>query len=453
MEIKHITVAVLGTGLIGAPVARNLANKGFRVKVWNRTASKASAIAQANLQACTSVAEAVSEASHIVTVLKDGDSVAAAIEAGAGHFQPGAIWVQLSTVGVEASLDLARRAEEHQLVYFDAPVQGTRQPAEQGQLVILASGPVAQRVSVQPLFDAIGKRTVWVAETPGHSSRLKLALNSWVFALTHGLAESLALAKGLGVDPQLVIDVVSNGPMDCTYFQLKSAAMLAGNYTPSFSVANAAKDAQLIVEAARQAGVRADVVEAGLRRFQRAVAAGHGDKDMAASFLASDAPPDVTAPGADDDSCAHPPDRACCRRRTRGPAPVPDARSAPACTARRGRGPRGGGWQGLSMGLRSTRGPPTRRIQPQGQGVRSRPDAEEAFNLMLFSLPTGMLGVHSEIRQRKAATAHDVDGIRTDAPPKFASLATAAPMPRSPAAGSARPGLHVLGTRPSAGSG
>lgn len=186
MSISTPTIAVLGTGLIGAPVARNLAAKGFQVRAWNRSPAKAQALEQAQLKACASVAEAVQGATHVVTVLKDGDSVAAAMRAGAGHFHPGALWLQLSTVGIEASEQLARLAAELGLAYIDAPVQGTRQPAEQGQLVILASGPQALREQAQPLFDAIGKRTLWVSDTPGQSSRLKLALNNWAFALTHG---------------------------------------------------------------------------------------------------------------------------------------------------------------------------------------------------------------------------------------------------------------------------
>nr|WP_265655715.1 NAD(P)-dependent oxidoreductase [Verminephrobacter aporrectodeae] len=283
---NQTVIAVLGTGFIGAPVARNLSAKGFKVKVWNRTPAKAQAIAGQNLQVCTSVAEAVSQASHIVTVLKDGDGVASVIAADSGHFAPDAIWLQLSTVGMVAAEQLAGLAARQQLVYYDAPVQGTRQPAELAQLVILASGPLAQRAAVQPLFDAIGKRTLWVSEHAGQSSRLKLALNHWAFALTHGLAESLALAKGLGVDPAHVMDVVSGGPMDCAYFQLKGAAMLSNNYMPSFSVDNAVKDSRLIAEAARQTGIKADVAIAGLQRFERALAQGHGDKDMAASHLA-----------------------------------------------------------------------------------------------------------------------------------------------------------------------
>ncbi|TFW09787.1 NAD(P)-dependent oxidoreductase [Oxalobacteraceae bacterium OM1] len=280
------TIAVLGTGLIGAPVARNLHKRGFKVRAWNRTAGKAQALAADGVEACASPADAVQDADIIVTVLNDGRSVQEAMLAAAPALRQGAIWLQLSTVGVDAITSLADWAGQHGLVFYDAPVQGTRQPAEMAQLVVLASGPTAQRETVQAVFEAIGKRTLWVAEQPGASSRLKLALNNWAFALTHGLAESLALATGLGVDPALVVDVVTGGPMDSGYFQAKAAAILADNYATSFSIANAAKDARLVMDAAAQSGVRLDAAQAGLQRFERALAAGHGAKDMAASYLA-----------------------------------------------------------------------------------------------------------------------------------------------------------------------
>ncbi|OLF55844.1 NAD(P)-dependent oxidoreductase [Pseudomonas chlororaphis] len=281
-----LTVAVLGTGLIGAPVVRNLSKHGFRVNAWNRTATKAQALETDGVQAFASPVDAVRGADIVITLLKDGPSVLDAMRAAAPALAKGTLWLQSSTVGIEDTATLAAFAAERGLVFYDAPVQGTRQPAEQGQLIILASGPVAARTQVQPVFDAIGKRTLWVCEQVGASSRLKLALNSWAFALTHGIAESLAIAKGLGIDPSLVVDVVKDGPMDSAYFRLKAAAILADDYTTSFSVANAVKDARLVVEAATQAGVRVDAVQAGLSRFERALEAGHGDKDMAASYLA-----------------------------------------------------------------------------------------------------------------------------------------------------------------------
>ncbi|WP_037303580.1 NAD(P)-dependent oxidoreductase [Amycolatopsis orientalis] len=280
------SVAVLGTGIIGAPVARNLSAAGFTVRAWNRTAAKAEALSGDGVQAFASPAEAVEGAAVVITVLTDGAAVLEAIRAAAPA--PGTIWVQLSTVG-EAVGELVAHADEQGLVFVDAPVQGTRQPAEQGQLIVMAAGAAEARDTVQPLFDAIGKRTLWVGEDgrSGAASRLKLVLNTWVLALTHGVGEALALAEGLGVDPRHFVDVVTGSPMDNDYFQGKSAAILKNDYTTAFSVDNAEKDARLVLEAAARAGIRMDVIEAGRARFARASQAGHGDEDMAAGYFAS----------------------------------------------------------------------------------------------------------------------------------------------------------------------
>ncbi|CRL52043.1 NAD(P)-dependent oxidoreductase [Pseudomonas sp. URMO17WK12:I11] len=280
------TVAVLGTGIIGAAVARNLQKNAFNVNAWNRTYAKATALSVSGVEVFEKAEDAVRGASIVLTVLKDGPAVLEAMKDALPGLAKGTVWLQLSTVGVKANEELAAFAKQHGLEFYDTPVQGTRGPAEQGQLIIIASGGLSQREVVQPIFDAIGKRTLWVSEQSGVSSKLKLALNSWAFALTHGIAESLSIAEALGVDPALVVDVVKGGPMDSMYFQLKAASILSGDYTVSFSVANAVKDAELVVEAARDAGVKVDAVEAGLNRFSRALQAGHGDKDMAASYLA-----------------------------------------------------------------------------------------------------------------------------------------------------------------------
>ena len=283
------TVAVIGAGVMGAPMARNLARKGFPVKAWNRTRAKAEGLAADGIVLVDTPADAVDGADVILTMLNDGDSVLHAMQSAAGNLNKrGAVWTQMSTVGVAAVGALVTFAREHGLLFYDAPVQGSRPAAENGQLVILASGPDEGRSLVQPVYDAIGKRTLWVGDHAerGESSRLKLALNHYVFTLTNGVAESLRLASALGTNPKHVIDVVSGGPMDNGYFQAKSAAMLSDDFSPSFNIINALKDAELIKSAAREAGVQADLAEANARRFQRANDAGHGDKDMAASYLA-----------------------------------------------------------------------------------------------------------------------------------------------------------------------
>lgn len=285
------TVAVLGTGTMGAPIARNLAGRGFPLRVWNRTRAKAEAVREGfgdGVYLAATPADAVDGADVVLTVLSDGPRVLETIRSAAPALAEGTVWVQISTVG-ETVGELAAFAREHGLIFVDAPVQGTRQPAEQGQLVVLAAGGGPARTLVQPLFDAIGKRTLWVDEdgASGAASRLKLVLNTWVIALTHGVGEALALAEGLGVDPGHFRDIVTGGPMDNGYFQGKSAMILSGDYTPSFSVDNAWKDARLVLTAADRAQVRMDLVEAGAERFRRAAEQGHGAEDMAAGYFAS----------------------------------------------------------------------------------------------------------------------------------------------------------------------
>jgi len=279
-------VAVLGTGLIGAAIARNLARKRFEVRAWNRSAEKARALAVDGVAPFDSAVEAVRDARIVVTVLKDGPAVEEAMAMALPNLRKGSVWLQLSTVGVRAISTISDFAAKNGIVLYDAPVQGTRQPAEQGKLMILASGPESERDAAQSVFDAIGQRTLWVSDTPGASSRLKLALNAFVFALTHGTAEALAIAKGLGINPAHVIEAITGGPLDSGYFQSKGAAMLKGDFITNFSVENGVKDAKLLMEAVAVTGVRADLAEAGLARFNRVAEAGHDEKDIAASFLA-----------------------------------------------------------------------------------------------------------------------------------------------------------------------
>jgi 3-hydroxyisobutyrate dehydrogenase len=279
------TVALLGTGTMGAGMARNIAAAGIPLKVWNRTREKAEPLAEAGAVVAESPAEAVRDADIVITMLFDADSVETALDQARDGLKRGAVLLQQSTVGVEGADRLAARAEELGLVYVDAPVLGTKKPAEDGALVILASGPDEARDVVAPVFEAIGSRTVWVGAA-GQGTRLKLVANSWVLTVVEGIAESLALARALGVEPRRFLEVVKGGAMDAPYVQLKGSAMLDGDFTPAFGLDGAAKDAGLIVEAARAAGADLAVIEAVQQHFARALDAGYGDRDMAATFLA-----------------------------------------------------------------------------------------------------------------------------------------------------------------------
>lgn len=284
----QLTVAVLGTGIMGAGMARNLCRAGHDVRVWNRTPAKAEPLAADGAQVAGTPAEAVTGADVVLTMLYDGPAALEVMEAAGPALRPGAFWLQSTTAGIEAVASMADLARQQGLVFIDAPVLGTKAPAESGELMVLAAGPEEAHAPLAPVLDAIGRHTVWLGEdaASGPATRLKLVCNSWVLVLNHGTAEALSLAKGLGVDPQHFLEAIT-GPLDCGYMRTKSAAILNDDYAPSFSVTTAGKDARLIVQAGADAGVRMDLAAAGAERFHRAEAQGHGDEDMAASYFAS----------------------------------------------------------------------------------------------------------------------------------------------------------------------
>jgi 3-hydroxyisobutyrate dehydrogenase len=275
------TVAVLGTGIMGAPMARNLLAAGFPVRVWNRTAEKAAALADEGAAVAETPADAAAGAQVVLTMLSDADAV---LDSAADALDSAEVWVQMSTIGLDGTERCDALAAERGVAFVDAPVLGSRQPAEEGKLTVLASGPEDLRGRVDPLFDAVGARTWWLGEA-GAGQRLKLVANTWVLAMVQGLAETLTLAEGLGVPPRSFLDVIAGGPLDSGYAQLKGKGMIERSFPPAFPLRHAAKDLRLIEEAARRHDLDVPLIEAIAARFAEGVAAGHGDLDMSATFL------------------------------------------------------------------------------------------------------------------------------------------------------------------------
>ncbi|WP_405581068.1 NAD(P)-dependent oxidoreductase [Streptomyces sp. NBC_01190] len=282
-------MAVLGIGLMGSGMARCLAAAGHRVRAWNRTIDRARPLAEYGVEVVADLTDAVRDADAVFTMLIDGPTVRGVMEAAIPATKKGAVWAQTSTVGPDAQRELAALAAEHGILFLDSPVLGTRTVAEAGQLSVTAAGPAAARPVADLVFDAIARKTVWLdgdaADAP--ASALKLVQNNWVYALTVATGETLALAQGLGVDPERFFESIDGGAMDVGYLHQKAAAILGDDFTPNFTVTGAEKDMRLIVAAARKAGVRLDMAEAAAERFHRAAELGHGRQDMAAAYFAS----------------------------------------------------------------------------------------------------------------------------------------------------------------------
>ena len=275
---------------MGFPMTRNLARIGFIVHAWNRSPEKVEPLAEDGAELCATPADTARGATVILTMLSDADAVLEVMEGDDGALAAaaeGAVWLQMSTIGIEGTQRCAELAERHGLLFVDAPVLGTKQPAVQGELVVLASGPDELRERMAPIFDVVGKRTMWVGEA-GTGTRLKIAVNTWILSIVEGAAETIALAEGLDLDPSLVLDAVAGGPLDLPYLQTKGRAMIGRSFEPAFRLALAAKDAALVEDAAAEQGLDLPLVRAIRERLEEGVAE-HGDKDMSATFLTSSA--------------------------------------------------------------------------------------------------------------------------------------------------------------------
>lgn len=279
------TVAFLGTGTMGAPMVRNLLAEGFAVRAWNRTRSRAEELADDGATVADGPGEAARGADVLVTMLLDAEATKSAGAAAIAELPAGAPWLQMATIGLEGLAEVSAIAGDVPLI--DAPVLGTRAPAEQGKLTVLASGPESARDIARPIFDAVGARTMWLGTdaAAGEGTRVKLAANNWVLTLTNAVGESVALAENLGVDPRKFLEAIEGGAVDSPYAHLKGEAILAREFAPSFTLSGALKDAELIAEAVD--GIEMDLAAAVRDRFARAAAAGHGSEDMAAAYYSS----------------------------------------------------------------------------------------------------------------------------------------------------------------------
>ena len=280
-------VALFGTGIMGAAMARNLLKAGLEVRAWNRSTEKAKPLADDGATVFEDPAEAARGADFLLTMLPDADVIEDVVGSGVLlELAEDAVWLQMSTVGEEGNERLARLADEGGVAYVDAPVLGTKAPAEQGQLIVLASGPEEARDGCEPVFGAVGSKTVWLGEA-GEGSRLKLVINNWIVGLLGVLAETVSFARATGVDPQKFLETIEGGPLGLPYAQMKGAMMIDEAFPTSFPAKLARKDAGLVLDAAEEKGLDMVVARAVAARFDEAIEAGHGEEDMAAVYEAA----------------------------------------------------------------------------------------------------------------------------------------------------------------------
>jgi 3-hydroxyisobutyrate dehydrogenase len=278
--------AVLGTGIMGSAMARNLLAAGLPTTVWDRSAAVTAQLAGAGAQVAASAADAVRDARVVVTMLPTPDVVHDVIFDGgaAGEFADGAVWAQMGTIGVAATAEIASRLGRLRpdVMFVDAPVSGSKGPAENGQLLILASGPSEAQAITGPVFSAIGRKTVWLGGA-GAGSRMKLVVNAYMSVLIEGVAEALELATQLGIDTAMLAEAIEGGPLDAPIADAKLHKMERADYAPEFPLQWALKDVDLAIGAAP--GATLPLLAALSRQWRSIVDAGHGRDDVSVARL------------------------------------------------------------------------------------------------------------------------------------------------------------------------
>jgi 3-hydroxyisobutyrate dehydrogenase len=262
------------------------------VTVWNRTADKAQPLVEAGARMASSPADAVRDADVVLTMLFDTDAVLSVAREFLPAVPKGAIWMQSSTIGaggMEAVAAVAALAASMSVHVVDAPVLGTKGPAENAALTVLASGDLEAISALGPVFDAIGSRTIVVGDRIGAASDLKLVANTWVASLTAGTAQSIALARAFGLEPTLFIDAIAGSASDSPYLHVKGAMILENNREAQFALDALLKDLRL-AQARAAASSATAYLDALETLYGKASAEGHGREDVAWVYDAIAAP-------------------------------------------------------------------------------------------------------------------------------------------------------------------
>jgi 3-hydroxyisobutyrate dehydrogenase len=284
------TVAFLGTGIMGAAMARNAAKAGLTVRAWSVPLSDAERLAEDGIEAFPTAAAAAAGADLVVTVVPDVKAIES-FASGEDGFLPAldedAIWIQCATVGVAGADRCVELADEHGVTLVDAALLGSKVPAEEAALIMLASGEEAAIDRCEPLFDAISRRVVRLGKA-GNGSRMKMVTNGWIMTTVAATAEAMALAKTFGLDGMGFLEGIEGTALDNGYAQTKGRMILDDDYPAAMRLANGAKDARLVTEASREAGLRGRVIGASAELMARALElGGHEDEDMAAAYFAA----------------------------------------------------------------------------------------------------------------------------------------------------------------------
>lgn len=280
-------VAILGLGAMGHAFATNLLKKGFTVRAWNRTRSRGEDLVAQGLSLFDTPAEAVNNADVIITMLVDGAMTQDYITGNNGiisHVKQNAVIAQMATIGIPATEQLLADITKVRpdVVFLDAPVSGTKKPAENAMITVLASGDHERAAVIDPVFGAIAKGAKWLGKA-GNGSKMKLVVNGWLIALMQGAAETMQLAEKMGFDTDNLWDVLDGGPLAAPYVKAKLDMIKADDFTPQMHLKLAVKDAKLALDAIEDTH-KMPALKLTTDVWQKAVDMGLGEEDLSSVY-------------------------------------------------------------------------------------------------------------------------------------------------------------------------
>jgi 3-hydroxyisobutyrate dehydrogenase len=279
---RSVRVGLLGVGLMGSAMGHRLLDRGIEVVAWDHAPEHARALEERGAERAEDPSGVVLGADIVITMLPTAPIVLDVVEPLLEDWPEATIWLQMSSVGAGEADQLAAAAEAHAVTHVDAPVSGSTHPAEEGDLTILASGPDSAHEPVEPVFEALGSRVLWVGEA-GMGSRLKMAANHWMIAMTAALAEAMHLCGAMGLDQQQFVELLDGGPLGSAYGLLKLDEMRRHDYPAGFPVRLALKDLELVREVEHSSEATMPLLDVVHERFLTANE-DHADEDLAAVY-------------------------------------------------------------------------------------------------------------------------------------------------------------------------
>ena len=281
--MKH-KIGFMGLGIMGTPMAANLLKAGYPVMIYNRSPEKAAPLVQQGA-GLASHPKALARATDVVIAMVTGPEALQDLlwgpDGAGGAFNHSKVFINMSSVSPGYTRELARELEPTGVTFIDAPVSGTKKPAEDGTLIILAGGPQDKVAELSPVLLAMGKKVVYCGAA-GQGSMMKMCINLLLGLMLEGFAEVLNFGRLGGLSLEAMLDTVYSGPLNCGMFQVKAANLQNNTYPAAFPLKHMTKDAKFIVDTAFELGAPVPVAHTILHLYRTGVAQGWGDEDVSA---------------------------------------------------------------------------------------------------------------------------------------------------------------------------